>query len=158
MELALEEAEKAWSLGEVPVGAVIVDPDGGLLASAHNRPIAANDPSAHAEIEALRRACGRIGNYRLLKTTLYVTVEPCVMCMGAIIHARVERLVYGAPDPRWGAAGSLYDLAGDGRLNHRPEVLGGILAERCRSLMQRFFQQRRAKPASDSRRDAWPVS
>ncbi len=149
MGLALVEAENAWALGEVPVGAVIVDREGVLLAAAHNRPIAACDPSAHAEIEALRRACGRIGNYRLLNSTLYVTIEPCVMCMGAIVHARVERVVFGAPDPRWGAAGSLYDLPGDRRLNHRPLITGGVLAQRCRDLMQRFFQTRRAKPVSD---------
>jgi len=143
MELALAEAQKAGQKAEVPVGAVLVSGFGELLAAAHNQVVTRGDPTAHAEILALQRAAARIGNYRLLNTTLYVTVDPCPMCMGALVHARVARLVYGAADPRWGAAGSLYDFPADRRLNHRPEVVRGICEDRCRRLMQRFFRVRR---------------
>jgi tRNA(adenine34) deaminase len=142
--MALEEARRAMQIDEVPVGAVLVDVSGDLLASAHNRTIAAQDPTAHAEILALRAAAGKLRNYRLLNTTLYVTVEPCVMCAGALVHARVGRLVCGAPDPKWGACGSLYNVASDPRLNHRLEVISGVCAEECRALMQDFFRSRRA--------------
>jgi tRNA(adenine34) deaminase len=142
--MALEEARRAMQIDEVPVGAVLVDVSGDLLASAHNRTIAAQDPTAHAEILALRAAAGKLRNYRLLNTTLYVTVEPCVMCAGALVHARVGRLVFGAPDPKWGACGSLYNVASDPRLNHRLEVISGVCAEECRALMQDFFRSRRA--------------
>ncbi len=143
MQMALEEARKAWDLEEVPVGAVLVDADGTVLARAHNRTIANNDPTAHAEILALRRAAGLVQNYRLLNTTLYVSVEPCVMCMGAIIHARVARVVFGALDPKWGAAGSLYHFGEDQRFNHHPDIIGGILPDECRNLIRDFFRQRR---------------
>jgi tRNA(adenine34) deaminase len=143
MRRALEEARAAGRMAEVPVGAVLVAADGGLLAAARNRTVSACDPSAHAEILALREGARRIGNYRLLNTTLYVTIEPCAMCMGALIHARVARLVYGCPDPKWGAAGSLYDLASDRRFNHRVEVIAGVLAAECRAVIQGFFQLRR---------------
>ena len=143
MALALEEAEKAFEAGEVPVGAVIVDGEGGVLARAHNLTVSNNDPTAHAEILALRLAAKKIGNYRLTGTTLYVTVEPCPMCAGALVWARVRRLVYGAADPKAGAAGTLYTIPGDERLNHRVEVTTNILEEECRAILQRFFRERR---------------
>ena len=143
MGLALAEAENAGNNGEVPVGAVLVSRTGEVLARAGNRTIVDSDPSGHAEMVVLREASKKTGNYRLLGATLYATIEPCVMCMGAIMHARVERLVFGAPDPKWGAAGSLYDFSLDRRLNHRLEVSGGVLEDRCRDLMQAFFRARR---------------
>ena len=145
MEMAIEEAFKARAEGEVPVGAVLVDGEGRVLARGYNQTIGSCDPSAHAEIQVLRAAGRVVGNYRLLSSTLYVTIEPCVMCMGAIIHARVARLVFGAPDPKWGAAGSLYDLARDGRLNHRTEVTPGVCEEACRAVIQEFFREKRAR-------------
>jgi tRNA(adenine34) deaminase len=143
MAVALAEARRAWEIGEVPVGAVLVSASGEVLAAAHNRTIAERDPSAHAEILALRAAARKLQNYRLLNTTLYVTIEPCIMCMGALVHARVARLVYGAADPKWGGAGSLYDLAADPRLNHRVEIVRGVLEDDCRRLIQDFFRSRR---------------
>jgi tRNA(adenine34) deaminase len=143
MRLALNEALLAQQMDEVPVGAVLVDASGQVLASAHNETITRCDPCAHAEILALREAAKQIRNYRLLACALYVTVEPCVMCMGAIIHARVGKVVYGTPDPKWGALGSLYDFAQDRRFNHQPEIVPGICAERCRQLMRGFFTRRR---------------
>ena len=143
MEMALAEAEKAGQRDEVPVGAVLVDESGDVLAASHNLTISMADPTAHAEILALREAARKINNYRLPNTTLYVSVEPCIMCMGALIHARVARVVFGAPDPKWGAAGSLYHFAEDDRLNHSPEIIGGIREERCRELMQAFFRRKR---------------
>ena len=143
MTLALEEARLAAEADEVPVGAVLVAQDGGLLARAHNETIARCDPTAHAEIIALRLASRAVGNFRLLDTTLYVTIEPCAMCMGALLHARVARIVFGAKDPKWGCAGSLYNLADDSRLNHTICVKGGILEGECRALMQAFFRARR---------------
>jgi tRNA(adenine34) deaminase len=143
MTLALDEAKKAGQIGEVPIGAVLVAANEEIISAACNRTIELADPTAHAEILALRQASAEIGNYRLLNTTLYVTVEPCIMCMGAIVHARVARLVFGAPDPKWGAAGSLYDISRDERLNHRVEVLKGVLGADCRSLMQNFFRAKR---------------
>jgi tRNA(adenine34) deaminase len=146
MNMALEEAHKASNMEEVPVGAVMVDAHGVVLTRTHNRTIRDNDPTAHAEMLALRQAAGLQQNYRLLNTTLYVSVEPCVMCMGAIIHARVARVVFGAPDPRWGAAGSLYHFGEDRRFNHHPEIIGGILADECRNLIRDFFRSRRSQP------------
>ena len=145
MGLALKEAEKASLSGEVPVGAVIASQEGEIVASAHNQPIALNDPTAHAEILAIRKASLTCQNYRLNNTVLVVTIEPCIMCMGAVVYARVPKLVYGADDPKGGAAGSLYDLAIDGRLNHKIEVISGIRNEECRVLMQDFFRIRRAR-------------
>ncbi len=145
MRLALTEALKARQQGEVPVGAVLVDGHQRLLAKGRNQTIVRSDPTMHAEIAALRKACRKVGNYRLLSTTLYVTVEPCLMCMGAIIHARVARLVFGAHDPKWGAAGSLYDFAHDKRLNHHPETVSGICGEDCRALMRGFFKDKRGQ-------------
>jgi tRNA(adenine34) deaminase len=143
MQLALQEAEKGGQEGEVPVGAVLVAGSGKILAKAHNQTIWRTDPCAHAEVLAMRAGARAIGNYRLLDTTLYVTIEPCLMCMGALIHARVAGLFFGAPDPRWGGAGSLYDFSSDGRLNHRVEVIGGIGQDEARQLMQDFFRQKR---------------
>ena len=143
MQLAIEQAQKAEEIGEVPVGAVITDAEDVILATAHNQTILKSDPTAHAEVQALRKASARLQNYRLLSTTLYVTIEPCVMCMGAIVHARVQRVVFGACDPKWGAAGSLYNFSEDGRLNHHPEVIGGVCEQRCRAMMQAFFRSRR---------------
>ncbi|MCX5833909.1 MAG: tRNA adenosine(34) deaminase TadA [Deltaproteobacteria bacterium] len=144
MMIALEEAKAAIRKGEVPVGAVIVlDQD--ILARAHNSPIALHDPSAHAEILVLREAAGKIGNYRLTGTTLYVTVEPCIMCVGAIVHARISRLVYGASDPKNGGVASLYRMLEDPRLNHTVEVKTGVLVGVCAELLSRFFQEKRIK-------------
>jgi tRNA(adenine34) deaminase len=143
MELALKEANKAEQIGEVPVGAVLVSENGEILSAAHNQTIKLVDPTAHAEIIALRKAALEINNYRLLNTTLYVTVEPCIMCMGAIVHARISRVVFGTTDPKWGAAGSLYNYAEDDRLNHRVEITAGVHAEDCRRLMQNFFRAKR---------------
>ncbi len=130
-------------IDEVPVGAVVVDGSARVIASAHNETITRSDPCAHAEILALRQAAARIKNYRLLACTLYVTVEPCVMCMGAIIHARIEKVVFGAPDPKWGAAGSLYDFARDHRFNHQPKIVAGICEDACRRMMRGFFERKR---------------
>jgi tRNA(adenine34) deaminase len=143
MKLALDEAVKAGRKEEVPIGAVLVSETGDIISSAHNQTINLCDPTAHAEILALREAAEKISNYRLLNTILYVTVEPCMMCMGAIIHARVSKVVFGVHDPKWGAAGSLYNFANDGRLNHRPEIIHGVCHENCRALIQDFFQTRR---------------
>jgi tRNA(adenine34) deaminase len=143
MRIALQQAENAGQMGEVPVGAVLVSAGGEVLAKGCNRTIGAADPTAHAEIVVLRAAARRINNYRLVGAHLFVTVEPCIMCMGAVIHARLQRVVYGAADPKWGGAGSLFDLADDPRLNHRVEVVGGICEPECRELMQSFFRSRR---------------
>jgi tRNA(Arg) A34 adenosine deaminase TadA len=145
MQEALLEAIKGFDEGEVPVGAVIVDPAGSIVARAHNRPISLNDPCAHAEILALRQAGIFYRNYRVEGVTLVVTVEPCLMCIGAAVHARVARLVFGAADPKGGAAGSLYDVPRDLRLNHRIEVIPGVHEEECRKLMQKFFRGKRVK-------------
>jgi tRNA(adenine34) deaminase len=145
MLLALEEAEKAEQAGEVPVGAVLVAKSGEILARSYNQTIARVDPCGHAEILALRAGARTIDNYRLLDTTLYVTIEPCLMCMGALIHARVAGVVFGARDPRWGGAGSLYDFSRDDRLNHRVEVTGGILGTEARQLIQGFFRRKRMR-------------
>ena len=142
MRLALAEAEKALLASEVPVGAVIVR-GGEVIASAHNGPVGLKDPSAHAEILALRRAAAAEGNYRLAGTTLYATIEPCLMCAGALIHARVSRLVFGAPDPKGGAVVSLYGVLEDARLNHRVEATGGVLREACSEILSRFFREKR---------------
>ena len=150
MIIALTEAEKAAEKEEVPVGAVLVGPDGVILSRAYNQTITRKDPTAHEEILALRQASEAVDNYRLPGTILYTTIEPCMMCMGAIVHARVTTLVFGAPDPKWGAAGSLYDFAKDSRLNHRVEVISGICEKECRDLMQTFFRSRRKSVATES--------
>lgn len=149
MKLALAEAEKAWQKDEVPIGAVLVSGTGEVLASAHNQTISMSDPTAHAEILSLRKASSIKRNYRLLGTTLYVTLEPCIMCMGAIVHARLEKVVFGAKDPKWGAAGSLYNLGEDKRLNHRLEIISGVCEEECRAIIQEFFRTKRKPVATD---------
>ncbi|MDD5249474.1 MAG: tRNA adenosine(34) deaminase TadA [Rhodocyclaceae bacterium] len=141
---AMQLAREAGSLDEVPVGAVIVI-DGEIVGRGFNQPIGRHDPTAHAEIMALRDAAARLGNYRLPGATLYVTLEPCVMCAGAIMHARVARVVFGARDPKTGAAGSVVDLFAEDRLNHHAEVAGGVLAEACGALLSGFFAARRTK-------------
>jgi len=143
MDLALAEAVKAESAGEVPVGAVIVLEDE-VVARGFNQPISTNDPTAHAEIIALREAGLLLGNYRLPGATMYCTVEPCMMCAGAMIHARLARLVFGTSDPKAGSAGSIYNVLTDPRLNHRVEVVSGIRERTCASLLQDFFAQRRS--------------
>ena len=142
MRQALALAETAATAGEVPVGAVLVH-DGKIIGHGHNQPIGSHDPSAHAEIIALREGAHTLGNYRLIDSTLYVTLEPCIMCVGAIIHARVKRLVYGANDPKTGAAGSVFDLFNSGNVNHQVTVEGGLLAEACGTQLRKFFKARR---------------
>jgi tRNA(adenine34) deaminase len=142
MQRALELADAAESGGEIPVGAVLVRGDE-IIAEGANRPIASNDPTAHAEIEALRAGGQVIGSYRLTDTTLYVTLEPCAMCAAAIVHARVRRLVFGAWDPRAGAAGSIVDLFALPGMNHRVDVFGGVLADECTRRLKQFFAERR---------------
>jgi tRNA(adenine34) deaminase len=142
MRLALEEAERAPLTGDVPVGAVVLAADGSLLARARNEREATGDPTAHAEVLAIRRAAAVLGSWRLTGCTLAVTLEPCTMCAGAVVLSRLERVVYGAPDAKAGAAGSLWDLVRDRRLNHRPEVVAGVLAEPAGELLSRFFRPR----------------
>ena len=146
MTQALELARKAQAEGEVPVGAVVVK-EGAVIGRGYNRPISSHDPSAHAEMVALREAAAHVGNYRLSGCDLFVTLEPCLMCAGAIMHARIERLVYGARDPKTGACGSVIDLFGDTRLNHHAQVKGNVLADESRALLQAFFGARRGNPA-----------
>lgn len=141
---ALAEASRAGSKEEVPVGAVVVL-DGKIVGRGHNQPIAANDPTAHAEILALREAARTVGAYRLPGAILYVTLEPCVMCVGAIVHARLAAVKYGARDEKAGALGSMYDIGRDGRLNHRIEVIGGLMEDECAAILRAFFKQRRAR-------------
>jgi len=145
MALALQQAEAAWRGGEVPVGAIVVDADGQVVGAGYNRTITDSDPTAHAEIVALRAAARQLGNYRLPGLSLYVTLEPCVMCIGAMLHARLARVVYGASDPKTGACGSVLDVGAVVRLNHHTTITGGVLAEPCGDLLRRFFRERRAK-------------
>jgi tRNA(adenine34) deaminase len=142
MRAALEEAHLAGDRGEVPVGAVVVLDDA-IVGRGYNQPISACDPTAHAEIVALREAARRVGNYRLTGATVYVTIEPCQMCVGAMVHARIARLVYGAPEPKAGAVESAMRAHEHAALNHRLEALGGVLEDECRAVMQGFFQKRR---------------
>ena len=143
MHLALEEAGKARQKKEIPVGAVLVSATGEIMAKAHNQTVGPHDPTGHAEILTIREAAQKIKNYRLLNTILYVTIEPCVMCMGAIIHARITRVVYGASDPKWGSLGSVYNFAEEKKFNHHPEIVAGICEQQCRLIMQTFFKERR---------------
>jgi tRNA(adenine34) deaminase len=143
MDLALAEARKAESAGEVPVGAVIVSA-GAVIGRGFNQPISAHDPTAHAEIIALREAARTLQNYRLSGVTIYCTVEPCMMCAGAMIHARIARLVFGTPDPRAGSAGSIYNVLTDPRLNHRVEFVSGIRESECAALLREFFSRKRS--------------
>ncbi|MFC9427201.1 tRNA adenosine(34) deaminase TadA [Streptomyces sp. NPDC056987] len=142
MRLALDEAVRAGGSGDVPVGAVVLSPDGTTLATAHNEREATGDPTAHAEILAIRRAAEKLGAWRLTGCTLVVTLEPCTMCAGAIVQSRLDRVVFGALDEKAGAAGSLWDVVRDRRLNHRPEVIHGVLAEECAALLTTFFRSR----------------
>jgi tRNA(adenine34) deaminase len=141
MRLALREARRA--VGDVPVGAVVLDPSGQLLGAGRNERERTGDPTAHAEIVAIRQAAVRLGEWRLTGCTLVVTLEPCTMCAGAAVLSRLERIVYGAIDPKAGAVGSLWDVVRDRRLNHRPEVIGGVLADECGALLTEFFAHRR---------------
>ena len=145
MQLALKQARKAFEMEEVPIGAVWVGKKEKWHAAACNEVVTRQDATAHAEIIALRKAGQITGNYRLLESTLYVTIEPCVMCMGALIHARVKRVVFGAEDPKWGAAGSLYHFGQDNRFNHTLEVTGRVMEQPCKMLIQAFFKTRRSK-------------
>ena len=149
MQAALVEARKAWEKEEVPVGAIVVDPAGEIIGRGHNQPIASHDPTAHAEIVALRQAAAFVHNYRLPGCTMYVTIEPCIMCLGALLQARIRRLVFGAQDPKGGACVSLYRLSEDERLNHRLEVVPGVAEAECRSLLQEFFRRRRGSKGQD---------
>ncbi|HKV53319.1 MAG TPA: tRNA adenosine(34) deaminase TadA [Candidatus Binataceae bacterium] len=142
MRLAIEQAERAARDGEVPIGAVVTE-GANIIAAAHNLPIGLRDPTAHAEILAIRDAAAHRGEYRLPDTSIYVTIEPCVMCVGAIINARIAKVYYGARDEKAGAMGSVYDIGRDGRLNHRMEVYGGIMGAECAQVLQDFFASRR---------------
>jgi tRNA(adenine34) deaminase len=144
MRAALEQARNAQIAGEVPVGAVVVK-DGGIIGAGFNAPISRHDPAAHAEILALRDAANRLGNYRLPGCVLYVTLEPCAMCVGAMLHARIARLVYGAADPKTGACGGVIDLFAEPRLNHHASVTAGVMYEECAALLRDFFAARRPK-------------
>jgi tRNA(adenine34) deaminase len=149
MARAIAEAQRGAAEGEVPVGAVVIAPardsdDGAIVAAAHNRSIALNDPTAHAEMLALRQAAAALGAYRLAGAALFVTLEPCVMCVGAMVHARIAELYFGARDEKAGALGSVYDIGRDGRLNHRIEVYGGLMEPECAALLRDFFRSRRA--------------
>lgn len=146
MALALAQAALAGAAGEVPVGAVVLK-DGIVIACGHNAPIATHDPSAHAEMQALRAAAQVLGNYRLPECELFVTLEPCAMCAGAMLHARLKRVVFGATDPKTGAGGSVIDLFAQTQLNHQTQVQGGLLAQECADVLQSFFRQRRLKNA-----------
>ena len=142
MQCAITEANIAKDKGEVPVGAIIIQ-NNQIIAKAHNCPILKNDPTAHAEIEVLRKAGEKLQNYRLAKTTLYVTLEPCAMCLGAMIHARIERVVFGASDPKSGVCGSTIDLSSESIFNHQISVSGGVLEHECKNILQSFFKLRR---------------
>ena len=147
MSQALALAERARDEdNEIPVGALVVDAEGHVVGEGWNRNIAEHDPSAHAEIVAMRRAGAAIGNHRLVGCTLYVTLEPCAMCAMAMVHARVKRVVYGAADPKTGAAGSVFDLLGDARHNHRVEIVGGVLGDQAGTMLTNYFRAKRGKP------------
>ena len=148
MRLALAQAQEARAAGEVPVGAVVVK-DGEVIATGFNQPISRHDPTHHAEIAALRAAAMAIGNYRLPGCTLYVTLEPCVMCAGAMMHARIARVVFGARDPKTGACGSVLNLFANTQLNHHAEVVGGVLADECGTMLSDFFAERRQQSRTE---------
>ena len=147
MKCALDEAHQAFEENEAPVGAVLVR-EGRIIARAHNKPIALGDPSAHAEMLAIRQACAIIGNYRITGSVLYVTLEPCMMCAGVILQARVARVVFGAHDPKAGAVDSLYQILNDSRLNHQVDVTCGILRKECGEILSRFFKEKRIRAIS----------
>ncbi len=144
MRLALEQAKLAYAAGEVPVGAVVCDANGEVIAAGFNRTIMDHDPTAHAEIVALRQAARVMTNYRLPELTMYVTLEPCAMCMGAMLHARISQVIYGASDPKTGACSSVFSLHEIPQLNHQTHVSGGVLAEECGTMLRQFFRERRA--------------
>lgn len=148
MRAALNLARLAQEAGEVPVGAVVVNEDGRIIGRGSNQPICGSDPTAHAEIIALRDAAQYLGNYRMPGCTLFATLEPCVMCSGAIFHARIARVIYGAADVKTGAAGSVVNLYAEQRLNHHAQVIGGVLAEECSALISNFFKSRRERAKS----------
>ena len=150
MICALEAAAAAQSIGEIPIGACLVDANGDLLAAAGNRTITDNDPTAHAEILILREAARKIGNYRLTGATVFTTVEPCAMCAGALVNARIKRLVFGTRDERFGAVETVFQICDSPRLNHRIEIVSGVLADECRSLMQNFFRRKRRNAGSNT--------
>lgn len=150
MRQALDQAHNAWAVGEVPVGAVLLSAQGEPLATGFNQPISSRDPTAHAEIQAIRAAAEKIGNYRLSGCQLYVTLEPCPMCVGAILHARLARVVFGATDAKTGAAGSVVNLFAQNQLNPHAAVIGGVLAKECGALLSEFFRDRRARQAAES--------
>jgi tRNA(adenine34) deaminase len=152
MQQAISQAHNAWALGEVPVGALVVK-DGEIIATGFNQPIGTHDPTAHAEIMALRAAAEILGNYRLPGCKLYVTLEPCAMCAGAMMHARLSRVVYGAPDPKTGACGSIVDLFAQQKLNHHTKVTPGVLAQECGTLLREFFAERRLNAQRNMVRD-----
>jgi tRNA(adenine34) deaminase len=152
MQQAISQAHNAWALGEVPVGALVVK-DGEIIATGFNQPIGTHDPTAHAEIMALRAAAEILGNYRLPGCELYVTLEPCAMCAGAMMHARLSRVVYGAPDPKTGACGSIVDLFAQQKLNHHTKVTPGVLAQECGTLLREFFAERRLNAQRNMVRD-----
>ena len=156
MQLALVQAAQAQQLGEVPVGAVLVDAQGELLATGFNRTIIDHDPTAHAEIVALRAGAQQVQNYRLPGASLYVTLEPCAMCLGAMLHARLSRVVFGAPDPPTGACGSVLNLALEKQLNHHTQVEGGVLAQECGDTLRQFFKERRSKDAKHDQNQRLP--
>jgi tRNA(adenine34) deaminase len=152
MQQAISQAHNAWALGEVPVGALVVR-DGEIIATGFNQPIGTHDPTAHAEIMALRAAAEILGNYRLPGCELYVTLEPCAMCAGAMMHARLARVIYGAPDPKTGACGSIVDLFAQQKLNHHTKVTPGVLAQECGSLLREFFAERRLNAQRNTLQD-----
>jgi len=144
MALAIKEAKKAEKIDEVPVGAVILNGSNDIIGTGYNQPISSSDPTSHAEINAIRAASRVLNNYRLVNTTLYVTIEPCIMCMGAIIHARIRRVVFGAADKKWGAANSLYTMGDDNRLNHKVEIVSGVLETETKKIIKDFFKNKRS--------------
>ena len=156
MRLALDQAHNAWLVGEVPVGAVILR-QGRVIATGYNRPITTHDPTAHAEIVALRHAATLLSNYRLPECELFVTLEPCAMCAMALMHARFRRVVYGASDPKTGAAGGVINLFAEARLNHHTQLTGGVLAEPCSALLREFFAEKRAQRRTDRAEAAIPT-
>src|ERR1035437_82700 len=143
MRAALDAARQALAIDEVPIGACLVSEDGATAATAFNQTISLNDPTAHAEILTIRQYANQVSNYRLTGATMYTTIEPCAMCAGALVNARIRRVVFGAIDERFGAVRTLYQICDDPRLNHRMEITGGVLADECRSLMQEFFKAKR---------------
>ena len=149
MRLALAEAERAYALGEVPIGAVILNDAGELIASGYNLRETEHDATAHAELIAIRRACQKLGRWRLTGLTLYVTIEPCPMCAGAIVMSRISRVVYGSTDAKAGACESLFNITGCPALNHQPEMLAGVLADECSEIIKRFFRERRKNKNSE---------